>query len=74
MDPKLTEDGKPYGPVRFKNIVQERYFISKKCHTSYLDVGEITPLERGYILEFILDEIEKEKKAIEDAKRNKNRK
>ena len=69
MDPKLTNDGKPYGPERFKNIVQERYFISKKCNTSYLDVGYITPIERKYILEFILDEIEKEKKAIEDAKK-----
>ena len=68
MDPKLTNDGKPYGPERFKNIVQERYFISKKCNTSYLDVGYITPIERKYLLEFILDEIEKEKKAIEDAK------
>ena len=69
MDPKLTSDGKPYGPERFKNIVQERYFISKKCNTSYLDVGYITPMERKYLLEFILDEIEKEKKAYEDAKK-----
>jgi len=60
MDPKLTEDGQLYGPVRFKNIVKERYFISKKCNTSYIDVGYMTPLERKYVIEFILDEIEKE--------------
>lgn len=62
-------DGTPYGPVRFKNIVQERYFISKKCNTSYLDVGQMTPLERGYVMEFILDEIEKEKQALDESKK-----
>lgn len=62
-------DGTPYGPVRFKNIVRERYFISKKCNTSYLDVGQMTPLERGYVMEFILDEIEKEKQALDESKK-----
>jgi len=69
MDPKLTEDGQLYGPVRFKNIVKERYFISKKCNTSYIDVGYMTPLERKYVIEFILDEIEKEQKKLEEVKK-----
>jgi len=67
LDPKLI-NGKPYGPERFKNIVQERYFISKKCNTSYNDVGEMTPIERKYIIGFILDEIEKEKQLIDEVK------
>jgi len=69
MDPKLTEDGQLYGPVRFKNIVKERYFISKKCNTSYIDVGYMTPLERKYVIEFILDEIEKEQKKLNKVKK-----
>ena len=68
LDPKFNKDGTPYGPQRFKDIVRERYFISKKCNTSYNEVGEITPQERKYLIEFILDELEKEKQAIEQAK------
>jgi len=68
LDPKFNEDGTPYGVARFKNIVQERYFISKKCNTSYLDVGYMTPLERKYVLGFILEEIEKEKEELEKEK------
>ena len=76
MDPQLTEEGKPYGPVRYKNIARERYLISKHTNTSYEDTNRITPLERGYILEFITEDLERQKemydKAREDA-RNRNR-
>ena len=72
MDPEQMSDGSPYGPVRFKNIVQERYFISKRCNTSYLDVGYMTPLEREYVMGFILDEIEKEDQAMKEAKKKHN--
>ena len=72
----MTEEGKPYGPVRYKNIARERYLISKPTNTSYEDTNRITPLERGYILEFITEDLERQKemydKAREDA-RNKNR-
>ena len=69
MDPELMSDGTPYGPARFKNIVKERYFISKRCNTSYTDVGLMTPLEREYIMDFIIEEIEKEDQAIKEAKK-----
>ena len=68
LDPQLNDDGTPYGIERFKNIVRERYFISKKCNTSYLDVGYMTPLERKYVIGFILDEIEKEKDELDKIK------
>ena len=60
MDPRLTSDGKPYGPVRYEEIVEECYAISKRIHTSYNDLKQITPLERTYLLQFIRRDIERE--------------
>lgn len=60
MDPQLTSDGKPYAPVRYAEIVEERYLISKFIHTSYGDIGNITPLERQYLLQYIKRDIERE--------------
>lgn len=64
-------DGRPYGPERFKNIVKERYLISKFTNTSYNDVGDITPLEREYILGFIAEEKKKEEELIKEKSNNK---
>ena len=61
----MTSDGQPYGPQRFAEIIKERYFISKQTHTSYLDVGLITPTERKYLLDFIIKDIETENKKLE---------
>lgn len=71
MDPPLTSDGKPYGPARYKDIVQERYLIAKSTNTSYIDTGKITPLEKKYILGFIKEEIDKAKEAADKRKRKK---
>lgn len=68
MDPQLTNDGKPYGPWRYKELVRERYYISKTINTSYSDTGQLTPIEREYILEFIADEIMMAKKKAEEIK------
>ena len=65
MDPQLTEDGKPYGPIRYKDIARERYLISKHTNTSYEDTANITPLERGYILQFLIEDMERQKAAYE---------
>jgi hypothetical protein len=74
LDPQLTKDGKPYGPFRYKEIVRERYLISKNMNTSYNDIGKITPLERRYIMEFLVEEVNKTKEAIEKQKlKNKNK-
>ena len=75
MDPELTSEGKPYGPERYKEIVHERYLISKHCNTSYADLDNTTPLERQYLLQFIMDELQKQKEMIEEQNRqigNKN--
>ena len=72
MDPQLTDDGKPYGPVRYKDIVKEIYSITKRIHTSYKDVLQMTPTERGYLLEFIATDIKRADVAMEQIKAQNN--
>ena len=74
MDPPLTSDGKPYAPIRWKQIVKERFFISKNINTSYLDTGKITPRERAYLLEFIHDEAVKTREYLDNIKTKSQRK
>ena len=71
MDPVMTEDGKPYGPFRYKEIVKERYIISKYCNTSYTDLANVTPTERNYLLEFATEECDKAKEIAEEMKNKK---
>lgn len=66
LDPVLTNKGTPYAPERFKQIVRERYEISKRINTSYNDLGLITPRERSLLLQFIDEDIKHENKVIED--------
>ena len=67
LDP-LTKNGKPYGPIRFREISKECYLISKHTHTSYNDVLQITPMERKFLLEFLVEEAKQEKEAYERAR------
>lgn len=64
----MTKDGKPYGPIRYKEIVRERYLISKNMNTSYNEIGKITPVERDYLIEFISDEIKRSNEIVEQQK------
>ena len=66
----MTSDGKPYALERYKQIVKERYLISKKCNTSYSDLANISCLERTYLIDFIFEEIQREKELREQAKAN----
>jgi len=68
----LTSDGKPYGPARYKEIVKERYIISKNCHTSYVEIGKISPLERSYIMQLLIEELEKTKQVRDKLNQKKN--
>lgn len=74
FDPQKTKDGKPYAFYRFKEIVKERYLISRNINTSYNDLGKITPTERRYLIELISEEITETNKLIEKrkAKNTKN--
>ena len=69
MDPQFTKDGKPYGPIRYKEIVKERYLISKSMNTSYNEVGQITPTERQYLIEFLADDAKRSNDLIEQKKK-----
>jgi len=73
LDPKLTSDGKPYGPYRYKEIVKECYLISKNCNTSYTDLMKITPIEKNYLLEFISDEFKRTEELIKKTNENRRR-
>ena len=70
MDPTLTNDGQPYGPTKYKELVRNNYLISKNCNTSYTDVLQLTPRERDYIIEFIIKDADDAKKLMEENRRN----
>ena len=68
----MTDDGRPYGTVRYKDIVKEIYSITKRINTSYKDVLQMTPTERGYLLEFIATDIKRADVAMEQIKAQNN--
>ena len=72
LDPRTTSDGEPYAPYRYKEIVRECYLISRFCNTSYLDIQQITPRERDYLLEFIKQERDLSDKLVQELKDSKN--
>ena len=71
MNPLTNSDGEPYGPWRYKEIVKELYVLSKNINTSYTDLLQITPTERGFLIEMLLEESKKTKEALEKAKRER---
>ena len=58
----------PYGPWKYKRIVEQCYLISHQINTSYTDILKISPREREYMLEFINEEIRKQKESLEKIK------
>lgn len=73
LDPQLTNDVKPYGPWRYKEIVKECYFITKNTSTTYSDILQMTPTERGYILEFLQEEFKKQQEQLDKIKAEHNK-
>ena len=65
LDPQKTNEGKPYAPQRFKEIVRECYFLTRNANISRKDVMDMTPTERSYFIEFVLDEAQKTKEHME---------
>ena len=47
-----------------QNLTKEKYYISKFIHTSFLDLDEITHMERNMLLKFIGEDKEQEQKQI----------
>lgn len=67
LDPQLSSDGKPYGPKRYKELVQECWFISDNLHTSYTDVLDISVQERMFLIKAINEKMERTRQAMADA-------
>lgn len=61
----MTSDGKPYAPIRLKQIIKENFYLTKHLNNSYSDLIDITPLERKYLLEFLIDDFKKQKEVRE---------
>lgn len=74
LDPQKTNDGKPYGPKRYKQIVKECYLIAKNCNTSYTDLLDISPTEKNLLLDLILEENRRSEEEMEKLKAESRRK
>lgn len=48
--------------------------ISKHTNTSYIDTLNITPVERTYLLQFIVEDLTKQKEIIDTLKQNQKQK
>ena len=55
----MMNNGVPYGPHRYKEIVKECYLITRNMNTSYEEIMNMNPLEREYLLKFLADEIQR---------------
>lgn len=55
----------------YKDLVEQRWTISHYLNTSYSDTGNITPLERKYLLQFTAEEIRKKNELYEQIVKSK---
>ena len=53
LDPLQFKDGTPYAPVRTQEIIKECWYISDQLHTSYVDVLDMSYVERMCLLNCI---------------------
>ena len=70
LDPQTSNDGSPYGPKRFKELVKECWYISDSLHTSYTDVLDLSYTERVYLIENINAKNDATRKAFEEARQS----
>lgn len=52
-----------------ENLTKEKYVISRKLHTSFLDLDEITPIERKMLLKFITEDLQEQSEAMQKARK-----
>ena len=77
LDPQFRTNGEPYAPWKYKQLVKELYIISKNIHTSYTELLDISPTERDYLIQFIVDDMKKSEedlskiRAAQEAKQQK---
>ena len=68
LDPQISNDGTPYGPKRYKEIVKECWYISDNLNTSYADVLNLAYLDRIYLINCINEKKEATMRAMEEAR------
>lgn len=68
LDQQTTADGKPFAPIRYKQIVKECYLLSKNINTPYTEILKITPTERLMMLNFLAEEAKQNQEYIEKKK------
>ena len=73
-DPEVDENGQPWKPSQFNEIVKQREYISRNINTSYLDTGRLSPAERVRIIQLIVDENKKTTEYIEQQTNNAKKK
>ena len=73
LDPQLSNDGTPYGPKRYKEIVKECWYVSDSLNTSYTDVLDLAYQDRVYLIECINEKKEATARAFEEAKMHNNK-
>ncbi len=50
------------------NLIQEKYQISKRIHTSFTELDDITSVERKALLKLIIKDLEEQKRILDAAK------
>lgn len=50
------------------NLIQEKYQISKRIHTSFTELDDITSVERKALLKLIVKDLEEQKRILDAAK------
>jgi hypothetical protein len=70
LDPPTSNDGSPYGPKRFKELVKECWYVSDNLHTSYTDVLDLSYTERVCLIECINAKHDAAKKAFDEARQS----
>ena len=68
LDPQLSNDGTPYGPKRYKEIVKECWYVSDNLNTSYTDVLNLAYQDRIYLINCINEKKDATIRAMEEAR------
>ncbi len=64
----LVVDDPEFKTIMMNNIIQEKYQISKRIHTSFTELDNITSIERKALLRLILKDLEEQKRIMDAAK------
>lgn len=57
----------------YKNTVNEIYFLVKYAGTSYNDVLKMTPIEKGYMIGFVQEEMQRNADKIKEVTESQNK-